>query len=76
MTWLNAWDYLVTKLNSDILPGFPIWADALISKPIIDNDMPPWKKDFLKKNSTFYKDNKKFIDKWKKIIWKPSNKKI
>ena len=76
LTWLNAWDYLVTKLNSDILPGFPIWADALISKPIIDNDMPPWKKDFLKKNSTFYKDNKKFIDKWKKIIWKPSNKKI
>ena len=76
LTWLNAWDYLVSKLDSNTLPGFPIWADALTSNPIIEDDMPLWKKNFLIKNSNFYITNKKFLDKWKSIVWKPANKKI
>ena len=76
LTWLNAWDYLVSKLDSNTLPGFPIWVDALTSNPIIEDDMPLWKKNFLIKNSNFYKINKKFLDKWKSIVWKPANKKI
>ena len=76
LTWLNAWDYLVSKLDSNTLPGFPIWADALTSNPIIEDDMPLWKKNFLIKNSNFYITNKKFLDKWKNIVWKPANKKI
>ena len=76
LTWLNAWDYLVSKLDSNTLPGFPIWAYALTSNPIIEDDMPLWKKNFLIKNSNFYITNKKFLDKWKNIVWKPANKKI
>ena len=76
LTWLNAWDYLVSKLDSNTLPGFPIWVDALTSNPIIEDDMPLWKKNFLIKNSNFYEINKKFLDKWKSIVWKPANKKI
>ena len=76
LTWLNAWDYLVSKLDSNTLPGFPIWVDALTSNPIIEDDMPLWKKNFLIKNSNFYITNKKFLDKWKSIVWKPANKKI
>ena len=76
LTWLNAWDYLVSKLDSNTLPGFPIWVDALTSNPIIEDDMPLWKKNFLIKNSNFYITNKKFLDKWKNIVWKPANKKI
>ena len=62
LTWLNAWDYLVSKLDSNTLPGFPIWADALTSNPIIEDDMPLWKKNFLIKNSNFYITNKKSLE--------------
>ena len=76
LSWLNAWDYLVTKLDSDSLPGFPIWVDALKSRPSISDDMPSWKKNILSKNSKFYNENKGFIDKWIQMRWSPANKTI
>jgi DNA (cytosine-5)-methyltransferase 1 len=35
------------------------------ARPKIENDMPDWKIDFLKKNSAFYLENKEAIDKWR-----------
>ncbi len=69
LTWLEAWDYLVMNIDQDILPGFPIWVDALEAAPNIQKDMPQWKKDILIKNSNFYKENIRFIDEWLKKKW-------
>lgn len=69
LTWLEAWDYLVINIDQDILPGFPIWVDALEAVPNIQKDMPQWKKDILTKNSNFYKENVRFIDEWLKKKW-------
>ena len=72
-TWLAAWDFFVREIDEDNLPGFPIWADRFAMKPEIPADTPDWKANFLRKNSAFYRQHKKFIDRWKKMRWGPLN---
>lgn len=53
---VDIWNDLVeTFADKGVsLPGFPLWADAFQRHPRTDDSMPPWKVDFLKKNSAFY----------------------
>lgn len=69
LTWLEAWEFFVREIECDSLPGFPIWADRFFVEPDIPEDTPSWKADFLRKNSAFYCEHKKFIDAWKKMTW-------
>ena len=68
--WLDAWNDFVREVlqvrNSEKLPGFPIWADVWLGNIRKKSTDPEWKKDFIRKNSEFYKDHKKVIDSWLK----------
>ena len=68
-TWIEAWEYLVSKIPQDDLPGFPIWAHAFDSRPKIPDGAPDWERDFLIKNSRFYNKNRRFIDGWLRMRW-------
>lgn len=60
---LSAWDAFYNGINQKTL-GFPIWYDYFKKKA--DEDMPNWKKEFIRKNNDLYKNNRKFIDDWSK----------
>lgn len=62
--WLSAWNELLNDLPAEPLPGFPIWADAFVGRPRFAGDTPLWKRNFLEKNSRFYRANKSVIDRW------------
>jgi DNA (cytosine-5)-methyltransferase 1 len=70
--WIDAWNEFVLLFKEihpgKNLPGFPLWADewVLIDDLKIPRGTPSWKENFLVKNSTFYTENKKWIDKWLK----------
>jgi DNA (cytosine-5)-methyltransferase 1 len=68
-TYLEAWDYFVREFPGDTLPGFPIWAFAFTECPQIDDEMPEWKRSFLRKNSDFYSQNKDFLDRFLTLEW-------
>lgn len=68
-TWIEAWEYFVSEIPQDELPGFPIWAHAFDRSPKIPNDAPDWERDFLIKNSRFYNANRRFIDSWRQMRW-------
>jgi len=63
---VDIWDSLVKRLRSAgaHIPGFPLWADAFVSRPSLSEDMPDWKIDFLTKNSHFYLANRTIVDPW------------
>lgn len=65
---INTWDEFVQVVRPRTpqgrLPGFPIWADAFVTKPVIDDDTPDWKADFLRKNSDLYNTHRTVIDAW------------
>lgn len=67
---IDVWnDFVVRYRESDPsrpLPGFPLWADAFVSKPSIPVGTPPWKEDFLLKNAAFYREHRLVIDGWRK----------
>lgn len=67
--YLQAWDYLVRQIQSDTLPGFPIWAFAFTAEPELNDDMADWETDFRIKNSRFYNENRGFIDDWMQRQW-------
>lgn len=69
IAWLEAWEYFVAHIQSDTLPGFPIWVDAFQSKLHIPKGSPDWEQNFLTKNFHFYNAHKKFIDGWLKMGW-------
>ena len=60
---LNVWDTFYKGINTKVL-GFPVWYDWFKKKP--EDDMPEWKKEFVRKNNELYKNNKEFIDEWSK----------
>lgn len=64
--WIEAWDDFVKSIDSDHLPGFPIWVDAFTHYPRLEPGLPAWKADFLRKNSAFYREHKATIDAWLK----------
>jgi DNA (cytosine-5)-methyltransferase 1 len=73
--WLEAWNEFVEIMRIHRkgvrLPGFPLWGDAWqpSSELVIPKGTPEWKAAFLRKNSEFYLENKRVIDKWTKK-WK------
>lgn len=68
-TWIEAWEYFVSEIPQDDLPGFPIWAHAFDGRPKIPDGAPDWERDFLIKNSRFYNENRRFIDSWLRMRW-------
>jgi len=48
------------------LPGFPLWADDFVQDPKLPKSLPAWKRDFLVKNSAFYREHRRVIDAWKR----------
>jgi DNA (cytosine-5)-methyltransferase 1 len=70
--WIDAWNEFVEIMweerHGRRLPGFPLWADAWVttSELVIPPGTPPWKSDFLHKNSEFYTSHKRVIDRWTK----------
>ncbi len=72
LNWIEAWNEFVVlykKHNkTDVLPGFPIWADEFKNEKNlrIPAGTPEWKENFLRKNSTLYSSNRVWIDVWKK----------
>jgi DNA (cytosine-5)-methyltransferase 1 len=67
--YLEAWDYFVKNIDVENLPGFPMWAFAFQNVSEVNDEMADWEVEFRQKNSIFYNDNKKFIDKWKNMKW-------
>ncbi len=61
---LNAWNDFYQGIDLDVI-GFPIWYEYFYNKDLTD-DMPDWKKEFIRKNKELYKRNKSFISKWEK----------
>jgi len=70
-TWIEAWEYFVSHIPQDDLPGFPIWAHAFNRNPKIPDGAPDWQRNFLIRNSCFYNENHEFIDSWLRMRWGP-----
>jgi DNA (cytosine-5)-methyltransferase 1 len=73
--WLDAWESFQSKIRKSSkvrLPGFPMWADEWVTQKSHAairrrlDEVPDWKKNFLRNNWSFYESNSLFIDKWKK----------
>jgi len=67
--WVAAWQAFVEMIDSDRLPGFPIWADAFVEEPHVPPDTPKWKSAFLVKNAAFYVEHQEVIDNWISRKW-------
>ena len=73
--WISAWNDFVLLFRKNRIkgqiPGFPFWADEWVErkKLKIPKNTPDWKRNFLIKNSDFYTQNKKELDRWLKK-WK------
>jgi DNA (cytosine-5)-methyltransferase 1 len=64
--WEDFFQSIMRSKKTHKLPGFPLWADDFVANPKLSRSLPSWKKDFLIKNSAFYKEHRKIIDAWKK----------
>lgn len=67
--WIEAWQAFVEAIPADVLPGFPIWVDAFVEDAVVPSGAPPWKRDFLEKNSDFYRRHRRVIDPWLQSTW-------
>jgi len=68
---LKAWNAFIKGIPSDALPGFPIWSDEFRLRPYFPKDAPQWKRDFIRRNSEFFREHKDFISEWRKKSWLP-----
>lgn len=72
LRWLDAWNEFVlilkNRLGQNITHGFPFWVDdwVHIDECVIPKKTPDWKRNFLIKNSEFYTEHKKELDRWLK----------
>lgn len=90
---INAWERLLLQVADRLgpkerLPGFPIWADefrsveeaeGIIERADLDGDpLPKWKRDFLRKNASFYEAHRDVIKDWLPSIaeFPPSRRKF
>lgn len=70
---IKAWDELRVKTNLGII-GYPLWLDSfgvgvddteeVYKAQGYYDDMPDWKKAFLRQNREFYLKHREFIDGW------------
>lgn len=74
--WIEAWQAFVQEIPSDWLPGFPIWADHFARRPAIPEGTPKWKRDFLVKNASFYREHDRLIDRWLEQRWGPLRQRV
>lgn len=69
---LNMWDEFIKGIKRKVI-GFPIWVDVFYNDIKCDENIPLWKKDFIRKNKELYFENKEFIDAWylkhQKLNW-------
>jgi DNA (cytosine-5)-methyltransferase 1 len=80
--WIDTWDDFVRTLlearHGQRLPGFPLWADSFQEVPTIPWGTPDWKRDFLVKNSAFYRAHQDVIDAWLdrhgSLAWMPPSR--
>ena len=65
---IDLWNEFLQNINTDKLPGFPIWSDRLCElDPSEDlSKYPIWKQNFILKNNELYLSNKQFITGWLK----------
>lgn len=61
---LNVWNEFYKGIDLKVI-GFPVWAEEFGASRAYGH-LPAWKQDFIKKNRSLYKRNKKFIDVWLK----------
>jgi DNA (cytosine-5)-methyltransferase 1 len=69
LAWLEAWEAFVQGIDSDTLPGFPIWVDAFTDRKRIPAEAPDWERNFREKNFEFYHAHRRFIDNWLRKPW-------
>jgi DNA (cytosine-5)-methyltransferase 1 len=67
--YVDAWNYFVQNIDTDRLPGFPIWVYAFREKPETEPGMPDWEVNFRVKNSAFFTQHRSFINEWMKMPW-------
>lgn len=61
---ITIWDEFYHGIKEKVI-GFPIWLEWFKKEPPIGKDeMPEWKRAFVKKNNALYLNNKDFIDEW------------
>lgn len=59
---LDTWDEFYAGINETVI-GFPIWSEYFNDEPV-DENLPNWKINFIKKNKELYFNNQNFIDNW------------
>lgn len=61
---INIWDEFYKGIKEKVI-GFPVWLEWFKNAPPeSEEEMPEWKRSYVKKNNALYLNNKKFIDKW------------
>ncbi len=59
---LQMWQEFLDNIEDR--PGFPVWSEYFVNS--VSEKHPDWKQSIIDKNIKLYKDNKTFINKWRK----------